>query len=99
MTRILAFAGSTRTDSFNKKLARLAADAAREAGAEVTLIDLRDHPMPLYDGDLEEAEGIPEAAASFKALLKGHQTACLTLKTLDWKCHPRPKHRLRISSP
>ena len=37
--KILAFAGSTRKDSYNKKLARIAADAARKAGAEVTLID------------------------------------------------------------
>ena len=42
--RILAFAGSTRQDSFNKKLVRLGADAARAAGAEVTLLDLRGYP-------------------------------------------------------
>ena len=38
MARILALAGSARTGSFNKKLARYAADKAKEAGAEVTLI-------------------------------------------------------------
>src|SRR5258708_5976617 len=42
--RILTFAGSLRTESFNKKLARVAAEAARKAGGEVTLIDLRDYP-------------------------------------------------------
>lgn len=42
MTKILAFAGSTRRDSLNKKLVRIAADRACEAGGEVTLIDLRD---------------------------------------------------------
>ena len=71
--RILAFAGSTRRDSFNKKAVRLAAEAARAAGAEVTLIDLRDFPMPLYDGDLETEQGIPEPARRFKALLLEHQ--------------------------
>jgi chromate reductase len=35
--RILAFAGSARTDSFNKKVIRIAAQGARAAGAEVTL--------------------------------------------------------------
>ena len=38
--KILAFAGSTRKDSYNKKLVRIAAKAAQECGAEVILIDL-----------------------------------------------------------
>jgi chromate reductase len=70
--KILAFAGSTREGSFNKKLVRVAADVARAAGAEVTVVDLRDHPMPLYDGDLEQREGLPEAAKRFKALMLDH---------------------------
>lgn len=67
--RILAFAGSTRTDSFNKALVRVAADAARRAGGEVTLVDLRDFPMPLYDGDFEQSQGLPENAKRFKELM------------------------------
>ena len=47
--RILAFAGSARKDSFNKKLVQIAAQGAREAGADVTCIDLKDFPMPLFD--------------------------------------------------
>lgn len=70
--KILAFAGSTRTDSWNKKLIRLAADAARAAGAEVTLIDLRDLPLPLYDGDLEASSGLPESAKKLKKLMIEH---------------------------
>ncbi len=68
--KILAFAGSTRTASFNKKLVKAAAEAARAAGAEVTLIDLRDYAMPLFDGDLEDAEGLPENAKKLKALMR-----------------------------
>ena len=49
--RIVAFAGSLRSGSFNKKLIKIAAAGARAAGAGVTEIDLRDIPMPLYDGD------------------------------------------------
>src|SRR5438094_10412298 len=71
--RILAFAGSTRTESFNKKLVRIAADGARAAGADVTLVDLRDYPMPLYDGDLETAQGQPETARALKALFLAHE--------------------------
>jgi NAD(P)H-dependent FMN reductase len=70
--KILVFAGSTRTASFNKKLARLAADAARAAGGDVTLVDLRDFAMPLFDGDLEDAEGLPEGAKRFKKLMREH---------------------------
>lgn len=58
--RILAFAGSLRRESFNKKLVPIAARAAREAGALVTQIDLRDFPLPLFDQDLEAEHGMPE---------------------------------------
>ena len=71
--KILAFAGSTREASWNKRLVKVAAEGARSAGAEVTVIDLRDFPMPLYDGDLEAGEGLPEAAKRLKALFMEHQ--------------------------
>jgi NAD(P)H-dependent FMN reductase len=70
--KLLAFAGSTRTESFNKKLVKIAAEGARLAGAEVTLIDLRDFPMPLYDGDLEAQGGLPENAKKLKQLMIAH---------------------------
>jgi chromate reductase len=70
--RILAFAGSLRTASFNKKLVAIAAQGAREAGAEVTLCDLRDLPMPIYDGDDEAEHGLPDNARAFKRLLMEH---------------------------
>ncbi len=71
--KVLVFAGSTRRDSLNKKLARVAADAARAAGAEVTLLDLAELPMPLYDGDLEAQSGVPANARKFKDLMLAHQ--------------------------
>lgn len=71
--KILAFAGSTREASCHKKLVKIAAAGAREAGAEVTYIDLRDFPLPLYDGDLEAAEGIPDNARKLKELMLAHQ--------------------------
>lgn len=70
--KILAFAGSTRTDSFNKKLVRIAATGATEAGVDTTVIDLRDFPMPLYDGDLEQKEGLPPNARKLKDLMLAH---------------------------
>ena len=72
MPRILAFAGSARRDSLNKKLARVAAQAAREAGGEVTLIDLDDYAMPVYHGDLEAVEGMPQNAMRLRELFMTH---------------------------
>jgi chromate reductase len=71
--KILAFAGSTRTDSFNKKLVKIAADGAKDAGVDVTVIDLRDFAMPLYDGDLEQKDGLPQNARKLKDLMLSHQ--------------------------
>jgi chromate reductase, NAD(P)H dehydrogenase (quinone) len=66
--RILVFGGSLRAESYNQKLATIAAEGAREAGAEVTLIALRDFRMPIFDEDLEAAEGKSEAAKKLKEL-------------------------------
>src|SRR3954447_9781440 len=70
--RILAFAGSLRRESFNKKLVSIAARAARDAGAEVTLIDLKDFPLPLFDQDLEAEQGTPENGRKLKQLFNDH---------------------------
>ena len=72
MAKLLFLAGSARADSVNKKLAKCAAELAREAGAYVTFIDLKDYPMPIYDGDLEDESGLPEKAIALKALFAEH---------------------------
>jgi chromate reductase, NAD(P)H dehydrogenase (quinone) len=71
--RILAFSGSLRAGSFNQKLATIAAEGARAAGAEVTLVSLRDFRLPPFDEDLEAAEGMPPAARQLKELFSSHQ--------------------------
>jgi len=70
--KILAFAGSTRTDSFNKKLVKIAVNGAIDVGIEATFVDLRDFPMPLYDGDLEQREGLPANTRKLKDLMLTH---------------------------
>lgn len=70
---VLAFSGSTREDSTNKKLLMEAAAIATEMGAHVTVIDLRDYPMPFYDEDLERAHQVPESVGKFRALLQENQ--------------------------
>ncbi len=70
--KILAFAGSAREGSFNKKLVKIAVAGAKKAGAKVTLIDLKDYPMPLMDQDLETKEGMPPNAQKVKELMIAH---------------------------
>ena len=72
MPKILALSGSTRRDSLNRKLIQAAVDATQAAGGDVTLIDLADYPLPIYNGDLEDKEGLPDNALRLKALFKEH---------------------------
>lgn len=70
--KILVFAGSAREASLNKKLARAAAKAIDDNGGEATFIDLRDYPMPIYEGDLEAREGMPPSARTLRELFVSH---------------------------
>lgn len=67
--KVLAFSGSTREDSFNKKLILEAATIARQLDAKVTVINLNDYAMPFYDGDFEIKEGMPVKAKQFRQLM------------------------------
>ncbi|MDP1836408.1 MAG: NAD(P)H-dependent oxidoreductase [Chlamydiales bacterium] len=67
--KVLAFAGSTREDSVNKKLVVEAAKIARQLHAKVEVVDLRDYPIPFYDEDLETSQGMPIKAKQFRQLM------------------------------
>ncbi|MBA2126236.1 NADPH-dependent FMN reductase [Hyphomicrobium methylovorum] len=94
--RLLFFAGSIRKNSFNKRVAKLAASMANGLGFSSTFIDLADYPMPFYDGDLEAQSGQPENARKLKDLMCAHQGimivspeynasfAPLLKNTIDW---------------
>ncbi|HUP29131.1 MAG TPA: NAD(P)H-dependent oxidoreductase [Usitatibacter sp.] len=96
MARVLVFAGSARRESLNKKLARVAADALRATGAEVTLLDLDEYPIPVYHGDLEAEQGMPENARKLREIFMAHDAllvaspennasvSSLLKNTLDW---------------
>ena len=68
--KIIAFAGSIRNESVNKRLSKIALQAAEEAGAEVTWVDLADYQMPIYCQDYETEHGLPDSVIEFKELLK-----------------------------
>lgn len=98
--RVLAFAGSLRADSFNKRLVRVAARGAERAGATVTVIDLAEHRLPVFDQDQEAAEGLPEAARTLKELFLSHDglliaspeynssLSAVLKNTIDWVSRP-----------
>jgi NAD(P)H-dependent FMN reductase len=94
MTRLLFFAGSTREGSFNKKLAALAHHIAEANGIEAVLIDLKDYPMPIYNGDLEAADGPPERARAFKALLGEYQGVFIATPEYNSSVPPLLKNAL-----
>jgi NAD(P)H-dependent FMN reductase len=101
--KVLVFAASLRADSFNKKLAALAARVAEQAGAIVDHASMRDFDVPLYDGDLENTEGIPRGAEELKRRLIDSDAFILsspeyngsmpgTIKNLiDWTSRFRPQ--------
>lgn len=75
--KVLVIAGSLRSGSFNRKLSKLAAAHLREKGHEVDELDLRQVEMPIYDGDLESASGLPEGARAFRARIAAAQAIFL----------------------
>src|SRR3954468_5101947 len=101
--KVLVFAASLRAESLNHKLAALAARVARQAGASVDLASMRDFDVPLYDGDLESAEGIPAGARELRRRLLATDAFILsspeyngsmagTIKNLiDWGSRFRPQ--------
>ncbi len=94
--KLLFFAGSAREGSYNKRLAKLGAMIAEANGIAATFADLGDYPMPLYDGDLQAKDGVPENALKLEALMKVHSgvfiaspeynasISPLLKNTLDW---------------
>jgi len=96
---LLVFAGSSRVQSWNRKLAKVAADTARAADAQVTHLELADFDLPLYNGDLE-ARGIPHNVIRLKEIFHAHPAwlvvspeyngsyTGLLKNTIDWVSRP-----------
>ncbi len=104
--KILCWSGSLRKESFNKKLVKIAMSAAEKAGAEVTYIDLKELPLPIYDEDSEKESGIPDNAKKIKKLIKEHNAFLIAspeynsgmsaaLKNMiDWASRPEPGEKM-----
>ncbi len=99
--KILVFAGSLRTESWNHKLVVAASKGAEAAGATVTIIRLREFQLPLYDQEIEDHQGLPDNCLKLKELFKAHHGLLIgcpeynssitgVLKnTIDWVSRPR----------
>lgn len=70
--RLLFISGSTRNGSLNMRLTRLAQNIAEASGIASTQLNLASYPLPIYDGDLEQADGIPQNAFKIKELMDEH---------------------------
>jgi chromate reductase, NAD(P)H dehydrogenase (quinone) len=104
-TKILAFTGSLRRDSYNKRIVQTAMLGAEKAGAEVTFIDLLDYPMPIYNPDSHKALGFDQNALKFQGVLVKHDgfliaspeyngslTAALK-NAIDWASRPSNEYQ------
>lgn len=109
--KILCFAGSVRKQSLNKMLAAFISDKLNERnGIDSRFIDLADYEMPIYNGDLEAENGLPENAVRLKELFRSSDAlliACpeynssiapLLKNTLDWVSRPGSKDEPRLSA-
>jgi len=97
--KLLVFAGSTRQQSYNRQLARVASDMASAQGVEVTLLELGSLDIPLYNADLE-AQGTPADVLRLKQLMFEHPAwiicspeyngslTALLKNTIDWASSP-----------
>ncbi len=71
--KLLFFAGSARTNSLNKMFARYGAELSEKESIDATFLDLRDYPLPIYDGDFEDNSGVPDNAQKLKEIVEEHQ--------------------------
>lgn len=100
--KLLIFAGSLRADSCNKKFAREAVRLATAAGVEAEFLDLKEYPMPVYDGDIEASSGIPETTKALGKKIAAADALVISTpeyngsipgilkNTIDWLSREKP---------
>ena len=68
----ITICGSLRRDSINEVLRRHMSNKLREAGVEVTDLDLADYDMPVFNQDIEDAGETPEAAKQLADMFRSY---------------------------
>ncbi len=92
--KIIVFAGSVRTGSYNRQLAEAAVSQLAQSGAEVTLISLADYPLPIFDEDLKNEEGLPDEAVKLSRLFQAHDGAFIACPEYNSSITPLLKNVL-----
>ena len=100
--KILVFSGSIRGDSLNSRLAGAATRELSLLDCEVTRITLADYQLPIYDGDLEAQEGIPQKAIELASLFDAHDGIFIASPEYNGSLSPLLKNTIdwvsRVSS-
>jgi len=108
--RILAFAGSLREGSFNRKVLRYAILGAREAGGHVEELGPEHLTLPLYNGDLEENGSFPEQVEAWRAKILqsdglliaspeyNHGVSGVLKNAIDWGSRPPNVFRGKVAA-
>ncbi len=92
--KILAFSGSSRTASLNARLVASANHELSNLDCDVTVISLKDYPLPLYDGDLEDTDGVPENAIKLAELMQSHDGFFITCPEYNGSLSPLLKNTI-----
>lgn len=85
---LLLIAASARNASLNVKLRDAARQVADAAGAQTSVLDLRALALPLYDGDIEAAHGVPVGAATLRDAIGEHDA--LLIVSPEYNGFPPP---------
>ncbi len=86
--KLLLMAGSARSGAYSVKLRDAARTMAQAAGAETSVLDLRELALPLYDGDIEASQGVPAGAATLRDAIRQHDA--LIIVTPEYNGFPTP---------
>jgi NAD(P)H-dependent FMN reductase len=94
MKKILVFAGSIRSGALSGKLAAHVARELSLMNAESTLISLADYEMPLYNGDLEKEEGVPENAHKLRRTMLANDAVYIATPEYNASMSPLLKNTI-----
>jgi chromate reductase len=86
--KLLLIAGSARQGALSVRLRDAARQAADRGGASTAVLDLRALALPVYDGDLEAAQGAPAGATALRDAIAAHDA--LLIATPEYNGFPTP---------
>ena len=86
--RLLLLAGSARQGALSVRLRDAAARLAASAGASTSALDLRALALPLYDGDIEASQGVPQGAHQLRTAIAAHDAVLIV--TPEYNGFPTP---------